>query len=227
MNPTSLQSPKFILFAVISVLFVLGCGPTTPAADGGITPTPTMACAGNTENGSNACNTQTCGAGQWCNTIICEVGCTSTANCARGDICDLRSPVEWFGKQVGTCRACPRASEPVATTCTSVIGAYQMTLSSGSSAACDRIFKPTECTFTQNGCSVSQVCVGGGLVQSINLDASNKGTYKASVVEMGNTIDVNCSYQFSLTSPKTVLIACQFTAPGQGGIVCNASGVVR
>jgi hypothetical protein len=176
-------------------------------------------CVANTKDGNTACNTKTCTPGQWCNTIICEVGCTDTSNCAPGTACDLSNPTEWFGKKVGTCRACSAEQTVVVPEkCGDVKGAYNFNLAKGSSDGCTEVFKAgTQCTMTQTDCKVAVTC-GGGAPLNLELDNRNRGKSMASM----SGISLDCDFQF-YDSPKSLTAACQIVGPG-GALVCNLSG---
>ena len=70
-------------------------------------PNPGPAC-GNPGNGVTACPSMSCAAGNFCQGGFCEPGCTSDANCGRGEVCRRSN-----GQAVGACEPCQPAPEPV------------------------------------------------------------------------------------------------------------------
>jgi hypothetical protein len=208
---------------IVTATIAVGCGSTDSTGDSRDSGAE-MICgqAGNTRDGVNACNATTCDRGTYCAGVNCLVGCESTANCARGEYCDLRTTTKSFNNvPLGTCRA-PDACDasPIdsgsSASCGNVAASYTFATGSGSTPECKEIFNGLTCTVTQADCVVTLSCPGD-TARSFTIDSDNHGTMTATI--QGATI--NCEFTFTPGAGATY--TCQATS-SQGSLVCKGTG---
>ncbi len=217
------NAPFFAVSLALAACFSSSTSSSPNGSSGGTSSGGTTqndpSCAPNQQDGNTACSSSTCTPGQWCDHVVCNDGCTATSNCATGQYCDLSNPSTFGENKVGTCRT-PTQQQVTACTgkssggggggsCSDVHGVYTVSGDPAhSSTNCTT--KTQKCTVAQTNCDVTFTCEQSTGVNTVTLDANDKGT-STSPGPQGSTI--TCAVSFA-ASAGTVAIDCTITASG-------------